>query len=475
MKQVGGFDFKPIKNNAFKYTKNDKRIKWNKHTYPIGEYIISLVQNIPWKDYSFEGEVTLLNTDEKNDGSIVPVWEKAVIKTKPIDKFPYYYFGGCAYEILNSVYSKQLDYPLHKYTDPTGDIDVRLGIPNIEYKPIRDFYEFFFEPAGKNNEGKDTYKMNAFIDNYTEWVYNKVEDQLKSIPKTLFDKIFENTVEFDYKDEYEASFADKATKINNLWLVRTIVNDMIKIQLSIKYADLDQADHILEIVLSAPNTIDPMPDGILQFKNLDNFAKKYMVIKDKIPIESFAELYHANARAGGERIGVLNENKYHHKFYNHVQRALFLNSAISKILNKPGEKDKDKITLDDYNYNTFSNILLVKYIKWIFENKDTICKFIYKYNPKENDCNKQKVIKKLVGPIESMIFKPQRNAKGNRILYYPGYYRFANGGKQIGENELFNILLDVKVGGASFSRKNKRKKYKNSRTRKASNRFILSG
>jgi hypothetical protein len=468
MKQRGGFDIIPLKNSAFKYTKDVKRVTWNKHTYPIGEYIIQLVQNIPWKDYSFEGKINFLNYTEDDDDNLIPEWIEHTIKTKPIDKFPYYFFGGCVYEILNNEF-KQLGNSLHNYTDPTGDVDVRLCLPNIEIKEkVKDDYsDFMFEPDGKNNKGKDKFKMNAFVDNYTKWIFNNVKEQLNKIPKQLFEKIFADTIEFEYKDEAEGVFADLSYRIQNLWIIRTIVNGMIKIQMTVKYKGMTEPDHILEFVLPAQPNLDERPQDIYRIDSLDRFANKYIVIKDKIPIESFYELYMANVRAGKERLELLDDDELHHKFYNHIQRLLFLNHSIGKILNKPGESDNNKITLNDSNYSQLIYIILLRYINFLLENKDTICKFLYSNNPKLNDCNKQEVLKYLTDGVDKILFKPIGNNKGDRILYFPNKYTYTYGGKEVGISELFDILQGSKKGGKRKTMyKNKKIKHRTIKKRK---------
>lgn len=456
MKRYGGFDIIPLKDSAFKYTKDAKRIIWNKHAYPIGEHIIQLVQNIPWKTYSFEGKIKFLYFREDDDDNLIPAWKEHTIKTKPINKFPYYFFGGCVYEILNNEF-KQLDNTLHNYTDPTGDVDVRLGLPNIEIKEkmIDDYSDFMFEPNGKNNAGKDKFKMNAFVDDYTRWIFEEVKKQLNKIPKQLFEKIFADTVEFDYKDEPEGKFADLTYRIQNIWIIRTILNGMIKIQMTVKYKEMDEPDHILEFVLPAQANLDENPQDVYRTNSLDRYSKDYMVIKDKIPVESFSELYMANVRAGGERLELLDEDGLHHKFYNHIQRLLFLNNSIGKILNKPGESDINKITISNDNYSQLSYIILVKYIKWLIENKDTICKFLYTNNPKLNDCNKQEVLKYLTEGVEDIIFKPKNN-KGNRELFFKNDIIFHYNVKKMGVNEVFDILLGRKIGGKSKTKCNKK-------------------
>lgn len=456
-KQKGGFNVIPLKNNAFKYTKDEKRKLWNKHTYPIGQYLIQLVQSIPWKEYSYEGKMNFLYYIEDEDDNLIPAWKEHTIKTKPIDKFPYYFFGGCVYEILNNEF-KQLNNSLHNYTDPTGDIDVRFTLPNIKIneKIVNDYSDFLFEPDGKD------FKMNAFVDDYTKWIFNQVKKYLTELSKRpLFNKIFADTVEFDYKDEPEGEYADLYHKIENLWLVRTVINGFIKIQITIKYKDMEEPDHILEINLPAQPNLDEIPDDVYRIDSLDRFTNKYIVLKDKIPIESFSELYMANARAGKERLELLDGEGYHHKFYNHIQRSLFLNKSLPKILNAPGESDINKITITDIDYHTLSNIIIYRYINFIIDNKDTICKFLYTHSAKSNDCNKLEVLKYLTDGIDKIIFKLARNNKGNRILYFPIKYTYSYEGKEVDVGELFDILQGIKKGGG----KQRRKTHKNIKNR----------
>lgn len=445
-KQRGGFDIIPLKNSDFKYTKDEKRILWNKHTYPIGEYIIALVQSIPWKKYSFKGKVKFLYYDDEDESLNYPLWIEKEIETTEIIYPPYYYFGGCVYEILNTMYRKQLEKSLHTFTDPTGDIDVRLCLPNIKIKDpdTFEYFNFLLEPDGKNNDGKDKYKINSFVNHYTKWIFIKVKYYLiRDMPRILFDKIFVDTEEFDYKTNYEASFADLTAKIGNLWLVRTVINNMVKIQLIIKYKDIEESDHILEFVFPIETDITQL-DDVYRTDSLTRCRSKYIILKNSVPIESLAELYSANIRAGKERIHLLSGDEYHHKFYNHIQRSLFLNSSLDNIINKPGEKNEDKITLSKNQYILLCTAIY-NYSYWILANIDNICRFLYENNPKLNECDVKDVIRKLIVGIENILYKKEKNVEGNRIPYYDNSHSFK--GKKLLLDDFIQIQLEKKEGG----------------------------
>lgn len=143
--QKGGFDTIPIKDSDFKYTKDPDRILWTKNVFPIAEYIIQAIQNIPWSSYEFTGTSAFWGMTPGNS----PTFEREDLEvttnapTTPL----YFYFGGSVYEIMNKLYDRPNMPDLHNYVDPTGDLDVMSLLPGVILpagKSSKDYFAYFF-------------------------------------------------------------------------------------------------------------------------------------------------------------------------------------------------------------------------------------------------------------------------------------------------------------------------------------------
>jgi hypothetical protein len=328
----GGLRLLAVQDKEFKYTRSPQRIKWMKTLFPIGQYLIQIVRKIPWTSYEFKGNVDLFHLISEDDATFDPtkpdeyVAEEVPIQTRwtmiqrkvevPIIE-PYYFFGGCVYEIINTLIPDP-SIPLRNYVDPTGDIDIRLYLPFIETPPDGiDYINYHLKADGT---------MNELLSNYTQWLMQQLEIQLKGIPKPLFDKLFENTVSFDFREQGEALHSDLQIAVGNLWIVRVPQYDagMIKIQVVCKFEETEAADHCLEFVMRI-NTIPKVSnlnETILNLNDVRMFIKGF-------PLESFRNLLGGNLSGMEDRAVLYSNEELRHKLYNHVGRIQYLNIFFS--------------------------------------------------------------------------------------------------------------------------------------------------
>jgi hypothetical protein len=188
MYQLGGID--PLMNvPVFKYTFNEPRKLLVGTIYPYGEYFLNLVITIPFNSYSYNGEIDLLVLHElkdPNDSSISN--EYMLINCQSVTSPQYNLVGGCVYEIINKKY-KNID--LHKYCDPTSDIDVSVYPPKLKYISDKEFTLNFL------NRNKE---INSFYEHFSSWIFNQMKIKLSEMEQIL-NKISPSIVEFDI-DEY---------------------------------------------------------------------------------------------------------------------------------------------------------------------------------------------------------------------------------------------------------------------------------
>lgn len=311
-----------VKDEDFKYTLSTERKIHVKNTYPIINELIQLPSRIKWATYKFNDSATFLvqKTEENNSGfsldetvefktHIVPEVEASYPETT----IPFSFFGGCVYELLHNQLKKDATSAPHirEFIDPTGDIDVSLLRPKITTTSEMELTSDF-----KNIQLTE---INEIINHWTEWVWSQFHSVVRE-SRVLREYLEHNTEDFDYKEDHEGQLADKAEKIDNLWILRARVNNMMKIQLCVKYKGAKNSEHILEFVYPL---IEKEP---IVFKERQRESKTIFLGTNIV--ESFGELYQGNYDSITHRLGFIGNSEFQHKFYNHVQRLRYLNRII---------------------------------------------------------------------------------------------------------------------------------------------------
>lgn len=337
----GGIDIRPLRNANFKYTTDPGRIVWNKRIFPYGEYFISILQSIPYQEYEFRGELTLLEGRENDAGEIDYVQETVpdvvanFLDNKGTYVKPYYYFGGTVYEILNMLFFKRNalgntvdSIPnLHDFVDPTGDLDIIAFFPDIQTELAKEYDDSSFTHTRSSDERPESNtSYNQLVDHYTRWLFNQVVAKFRAIPNRIFNEIFAESEPFDYKADHEASFADLQESVGNVWIVRTRVSNMLKIQCIAKFEDTEP-NHFIEFVFTVTEIVDNASQDVVKPKL--HLIKKACDYVGEFPVQSFLNLITDNVEAMTRRT-LLWKEEARHKYYNHVQRLKYLNNLLPK-------------------------------------------------------------------------------------------------------------------------------------------------
>ena len=169
----GGFDPIVIKPTDFKYTIDNDRKIWTSNNYSAGIYLLEVIKEIKWHEYTYNGPSTFLDPpDDDDEATFNPNIDVPTTQIQPTrvctiqasyppinpdlsirQVYPYKLFGGCCYEVLNM---SRPGVKLHDIVDPTGDLDVRVYLPNINFiESDKDFPDCFYpiEELDKSNPG----------------------------------------------------------------------------------------------------------------------------------------------------------------------------------------------------------------------------------------------------------------------------------------------------------------------------------
>lgn len=299
-------NIKSIKESNFKYTTNEERKKWIKHLYPFGEYFIHLFSKIDFNDYSYKGKFRAWYVDDDDEYKYDDITIEAKHKKSLT---PFYYFGGVSYELLNESH-KCVD--LHKYVDPTADIDMTLELPFVQIDETKkEYINYFFDSEKPSFE-----TLSKFVKDYIEWLLEEVKKLFESIPKHVFDDIF---------GDCENIYGD-VTVHNKIKLITYYDNNNLRIQGLCKFKDIPE-DHFFEMLVALNDLEEPIA--------LNNGRQKLLKLKKDIYISDLKSVFMGDMLALQIRIHALNsnENKYlKHKFYNHIGRFDYLLQFIIKCV-----------------------------------------------------------------------------------------------------------------------------------------------
>lgn len=406
-------NFKTIKDSQFKYTIDENRKQLCKYIFPAAADLIEIIKSIPWSSFKYHATILWaypIDVSRSGSEAIAAVhsadteplftYKPAFVTSAPLDFLPYFFFGGCVYELMNTVYPTV---NLRNYVDPTGDIDIRITLPfDIQY-----VHEQSDDPPYYLlNQKKGILRLNELLDAYTTWLFNEVYTRLKAYSMSRsFDNVFDESEPFDYTTNLEAVHPDnKAQLIKNLWLVRVvdIERKMIKIQLIAKFKDINE-NHILEFVLPIQTT----PNFNTSFNYYVNlFKQNICMLTPSVPVQKPDQLIFENFRALRERTQLWN-TPIKHKFYNHIGRFQYFNKLLPLYLK----------TLIKHTYETTTWITLAKLFKFIVyildaKEKNELC--LYDYDFREgNPCTPEhmhKILLSLVGNLKFMYKNPAGKA-----------------------------------------------------------------
>ena len=262
--QTGGLD-NLLRIPTFKYTTDKKRILLIESIYPYADVLVNTVRDIPWSSYHYNGPVEVRNMATNE------LYEYTSTTTT---KLNYYFTGGTAYEILNNRYQ---NVDLHKYTDPTGDVDVAVHSPLVappdKSVPNRYDYGLYYYKTPENTE------VSSFYRHLTEWLFDNVYKSLSSY-KNHFDEMFPALVDFDLSTDYDdipeghdtVEQGFQSAVVGKMKLVGFSSGAMYKVQVICKVVDpetgLSATDHVLELII-------PLPEAGDEFNPMGEAATKH--------------------------------------------------------------------------------------------------------------------------------------------------------------------------------------------------------
>lgn len=345
-----------VRDADFKYTTSPARRNFVRHTYPIIDRLISLPSLIPWHTYEFEGVLEhTYHWEIGRENHNVQIPTRVVARYNEGTQVCSF-FGGCCYEILhNQIKNRRilgdekaaLAPPLRDFLDPTGDVDVHFLRPpynNVEYRPnvapganaIID--AILAEPVNTiihndNDYTDSTFTVpNALIQHWTAWIHAQVVTAVRA--SGIAEALAAVTEETDYRRNYEGSHADLAERVGNIWVLRTFVSGMAKIQLLVKYNDVEESDHMLEFVHRMnKNEANYVKNGKERTRNSESLHL------DGLIIQGIPDLIQGNLSGLTDRASLIGNINLQHKFYNHIGRLQYLNHIVPLFFVRIGRED----------------------------------------------------------------------------------------------------------------------------------------
>jgi hypothetical protein len=458
----GSFNFvkRVVKDSDFKYTTDPERILWVKNVFPVGQLLINAIQSIPWNSYRYNGDITLwkqhyqtgTRLSDEFHGDVVFESVAGHIEATTQNELPFVFIGGSAYEVLNTAY-KGPEFPsLHKYVDPTGDIDIELRLPEItNIEGVRDPPRFLYEDISGTI-------ISPFVENYIDWVFNNLYNALKVFEKD-FDYLFPTSVDFDYLENHEGQHAIDAKSIGRLWLLKIPLFErgMYKIQLNAKFNGMNDSDHMMEFILNVDNNLQTA--AIIKPGPSFN-AKEFLNTPLNLRVHSIPYLYMGNVEASKARIVGWNTHE-RHKFYNHIGRLQYLNLLTPALYFGNVQIHKDKL------------IAIAGWIKTIIitlataKMNGTLCQYDYNYT-ELGTCDETELLKSIIGMARNLLFmKPISN--GTIPIGGDTHHKLVKGGTTYRYTQLVDMLFPPTAAGGVRKRRTRRRSIQRRKTRKPRN------
>lgn len=215
----------------YRYTNNVNRHTWVDTLYPFGSQVATIISNIPWESWHYQGPGKVAIGTPKN--SIIT--ETTV--TTHLSSPAYHLFGGCVTEMYAKLYNLS-DFPkLSDYTDPTADIDVRIS-------------PFIVTTEDTDLKGRQVFDT-PHIRNFINWLINELKLGLRPVAKIMDLPPFRKMT----RDENSETLNSKHSEhLGNILISETAFDGYTKIQVGVGIAD-GPASHFLEFVINHNNNL----------------------------------------------------------------------------------------------------------------------------------------------------------------------------------------------------------------------------
>lgn len=352
MDKYGGIR-KSLVDVDFKYIEDPTRIIWSKSVTPNAQKIIDLVETIPYNNCRYDGDIyfeilKIKDQDEEdeeipeeNDGYIkINIAESLQNEVNMTQKkkytenlITYNFFGGIVYELLNDRYP---NVNLHKYVDPTSDIDVLLltnyNIIDYLQKKINLDKK---QTIGYNFKSKYTLicqnengilMINPYTKNIADFLYDYLLNHLNEL--NLY---FDNSVPF--KDDEYYAINDAVRNIDLGYRTNEVGETNAKL---ISYFDENFQTFRIQLVLKIQSgehqIIDHFFEFLIGYHKYDDLPSvSRLSINDKVyQISSLNSLFLDNLEAYKKRESLIIRNtiETRHKGINHTCRFIYLLDLI---------------------------------------------------------------------------------------------------------------------------------------------------
>jgi hypothetical protein len=329
---------KQIKEWGFKYTNNRDRIAFVQESYHLCPLLLNIVKQIPWDTYRYEGNSTFLYEIDVREGVTEYVFQQKHIKSKCYTT-PYFLFGGWWYEYTNRG-------TLYQFMDKTGDIDIRVYLPEITWsvltEDLGEAYADYDHPF--LNEKSE---LNAYVQHFSSWLFRNIEFYINSIP----DENFIHSQPITNHNVDGVLLREKKTKFGILKQFITHKN-LLKTQFVCNFNGITLEPIEFIIILN--------PDPKISSKRIDKLNGVF--------IDNYDDILSGNISGLSDRHVLALQPSYKHKWLNHVQRIKYLNSIFNE---------------DDYGLGLSYNVISILGIIVLFS--DHIMKFfaLYEHSVRE--------------------------------------------------------------------------------------------
>ena len=374
MDKYGGIR-KSLVDVDFKYIEDPTRIIWSKSVTPNAQKIIDLVETIPYNNCRYDGDIyfeilKIKDQDEEdeedkeipeeNDGYIkINIAETLQNEVNVIQKkkytenlITYNFFGGTVYELLNDHYK---NVNLHKYVDPTSDIDVLLltNYDIIDYlqkkinldKKEGYYFKSKYTLICQNENG--ILMINPYTKNIADFLYDYLLNHLNEL-----NLHFDNSVPF--KDDEYYAIDDAVRNIDLGYRTNEVGETNAKL---ISYFDENFQTFRIQLVLKIQSGEHQIIDHFLEFLiGYNKYNDKPLVLRlsmnDKVyQISSLNSLFLDNLEAYKKRESLIIRNtiETRHKGINHTCRFIYLldliknnNNIFNDLLNNRNQAIQSK-------------------------------------------------------------------------------------------------------------------------------------
>jgi len=253
----------------FKFTSNEKRMKFIEHSYPFRKQLLQMPGNIHKLEFDINDKLNVIHVvDNTTSVNQIDITEREVkdIQYSCSNTGSYRIIGGAVFELLNMKYNKV---DLFKYTDLTNDIDVAVILPEVKITTHSTELQNEFNSMQIRFYDIDNNTINNFYRNYINWYFKGIVEETKTMlqinpPTNLF-------VEFDINEYKIHNMGDRnnisssvlflSYKIENIYVIGffnpAMNNDNAdyRFQIVCKYKDnnVEIIDHMLEFIIPLPN------------------------------------------------------------------------------------------------------------------------------------------------------------------------------------------------------------------------------